>query len=143
MGMGILYVLRLLGNPGDKSATKKYYLFAKICGHKRHKDVLENVPLDTPDKQFATPGKTVSVEPLAYRYSVYRLFRAYASINECLDDHFALLKRSLYSHGWEYRNDPREYVRRIAPICATSPDYADTLAAVINDVERYVKRLGL
>jgi predicted histone-like DNA-binding protein len=41
-GMGILYVLRLLGNPGDKSALKKYYLFAKIRGHKRHKDVLED-----------------------------------------------------------------------------------------------------
>jgi predicted histone-like DNA-binding protein len=42
IGMGILYVLRLLGNPGDASAPKKYYLFAKIRGHKRHKDVLED-----------------------------------------------------------------------------------------------------
>jgi flagellum-specific peptidoglycan hydrolase FlgJ len=71
------------------------------------------------------------------------LFRAYASIDECLEDHFALLKGSLYAHAWEYRDDPREYARRIAPVYATSPDYADTLVAVINDVERYVGRMGL
>jgi predicted histone-like DNA-binding protein len=41
-GLGILYVLRRLGNPGDKSAPKKYYLASKIRGHKRHKDVLED-----------------------------------------------------------------------------------------------------
>jgi hypothetical protein len=44
---------------------------------------------------------------------------------------------------WEYRDDPREYARRIAPVYATSPDYADTLVAVINDVERYVGRDGI
>jgi flagellar protein FlgJ len=102
--------------------------------------------LDTPDKTFTLPEKVVSVEPLAsgkYRYSVYRLFRAYASIDECLEDHFALLKGSLYAHAWEYRDDPREYARRIAPVYATSPDYANTLVAVINDVERYVWLLRL
>jgi flagellum-specific peptidoglycan hydrolase FlgJ len=70
------------------------------------------------------------------------LFRAYASIDECLQDHFALLKGTLYAHAWEYRNDPREYARLIAPIYATSPDYADTLIAVMNDVERIAWILG-
>jgi flagellum-specific peptidoglycan hydrolase FlgJ len=40
------------------------------------------------------------------------------------------------------RNDPREYARLIAPIYATSPDYADTLIAVMNDVERIAWILG-
>ncbi|MDR3266206.1 MAG: glucosaminidase domain-containing protein, partial [Tannerella sp.] len=98
--------------------------------------------LDTPDKQFTLPEKIVSVEPLAsgkYRYSVYRLFRAYASIDECIEDHFTLLKGSLYKYAWEYRNDPREYARQIAPVYATSPDYANTLVAVIEMVERNVR----
>jgi nucleoid DNA-binding protein len=41
-GMGILYTLRLIGNPGDASAPKKYFLLSKIRGHKRHKDILED-----------------------------------------------------------------------------------------------------
>jgi flagellar protein FlgJ len=101
--------------------------------------------LDTPDKQFTLPEKIVSVEPLAsgkYRYSVYRLFRAYASIDECIEDHFTQLKGTLYAHAWSSRNDPREYARLIAPIYATSPDYADTLIAVMNDVERIAWILG-
>jgi flagellum-specific peptidoglycan hydrolase FlgJ len=86
----------------------------------------------------------VSVEPLPsgkYRYKVYRLFRAYTSPDECIEDHFALLKGSLYAHAWSYRNDPREYARLIAPIYATSPDYANTLIAVIDMVEKQIKTI--
>jgi hypothetical protein len=46
----------------------------------------------------------------------------------------------LYRNAWSYRNDPREYARRIAGTYATSPDYAKTLVAVIDTVE---KRLNL
>jgi flagellar protein FlgJ len=102
--------------------------------------------LDTPDKQFTLPEKVVSVEQLTsgkYRYSVYRLFRAYASIDECIEDHYALLKGSLYKYAWEYRNDPREYARQSAPVYATSPDYENTIVAVIADVEREVGKMRL
>jgi flagellar protein FlgJ len=93
----------------------------------------------TPDRQFAPPEKVVSVEQLApdrYRYSVYREFRAYGSIEDSLEDHLSLLKGPLYRDAWPYRHDPREYARRIAGTYATGPDYAKTLIAVIDRVER-------
>jgi flagellar protein FlgJ len=101
--------------------------------------------LNTPDKQFKLPEKVVSVDQLPsgkYRYSVYRLFRVYSSLDESLDDHLALLKGSLYRYAWEYRHDPREYARQIAPVYATAPSYADTLIAVINMVERNVREIN-
>jgi flagellar protein FlgJ len=97
----------------------------------------------TPDKPFTPPEKVVSVEQIApdkYRYRVYRLFRAYDSLEDSLSDHLALLKGPLYQDAWPYRDDPREYARRIAPTYATSPDYAQTLVAVMDSVE---KRLNL
>jgi flagellar protein FlgJ len=96
---------------------------------------------NTPDKQFTPQEKVISVEQLApdrYRYSVYREFRAYASLEDCLEDHLSLLKGPLYSEAWPYRHDPREYARRIAPTYATSPDYAKTLVAVIDWVEKMI-----
>jgi flagellar protein FlgJ len=100
---------------------------------------------DTPDRRFTPPERIVSVEPLAsgrYRYTVYRQFRAYASLDECLADHLALLRGPLYRDAWPSRHDPREYARRIAPTYATSPDYAETLVAVIDRVEREWKKLS-
>jgi flagellar protein FlgJ len=95
----------------------------------------------TPDKQFVPPEKIVSVEQLApdrYRYKVWRQFRAYDSLEDSLEDHLSLLKGPLYRDAWPYRHDPREYARRIAPTYATSPDYAKTLVAVIDKVEKTV-----
>jgi flagellar protein FlgJ len=90
-----------------------------------------------PDKAFTLPEKVISVEQLApdkYCYQVYRLFRAYASLDESLTDHLALLKSPLYQDAWPYRDDPREYARRIAGRYATSPDYAGTLIAVMDRI---------
>jgi flagellar protein FlgJ len=93
----------------------------------------------TPDRPFTPPEKVISVEQLApdkYRYNVYREFRAYDSLEDSLADHLSLLKGPLYSDAWPYRHDPREYARRIAGTYATSPDYAKTLVAVIDKVEK-------
>ncbi|MDR1224079.1 MAG: glucosaminidase domain-containing protein [Tannerella sp.] len=95
----------------------------------------------TPDKQFSPPEKVISIEQLApdrYRYTVYREFRAYDSPEDSLADHLSLLKGPLYSDAWPYRHDPREYARRIAGTYATSPDYAKTLVAMIDKVEKTV-----
>jgi flagellar protein FlgJ len=95
----------------------------------------------TPDKQFVPPEKVVSVEPVGqdrYRYTVYRLFRAYDTPEDSLEDHLALLKGPLYRDAWPCRHDPREYARRIAPTYASSPDYAKTLIAIIDRVEKII-----
>ncbi|MDR1102649.1 MAG: glucosaminidase domain-containing protein [Tannerella sp.] len=98
----------------------------------------------TSDRQFTPPEKVISVEQLApdkYRYNVYREFRAYDSLEDSLADHLSLLKGPLYSAAWPYRHDPREYARCIAGTYATSPDYAKTLVAVIDRVEKMTNLL--
>jgi flagellar protein FlgJ len=110
-------------------------------------NLLQTVEIfSTPDKQFTPPEKVISIEQLApdkYRYTVYRQFRAYDSLEDSLADHLSLLKGPLYSAAWPYRHDPREYARRIAGTYATSPDYAKTLIAVIDKVEKTVSGLEL
>jgi flagellar protein FlgJ len=99
----------------------------------------------TPDKQFTPPEKVISVEQLApdrYRYTVYREFRAYDSLEDSLEDHLSLLKGPLYRDAWPYRHDPREYARRIAGTYATGPDYAKTLIAVIDKVKKVTDELN-
>ncbi|MDR1221946.1 MAG: hypothetical protein LBL07_03585 [Tannerella sp.] len=104
------------------------------------------ITLDKPDRQFTPPERTVSVEQLApdrYRYTVYRQFRAYDTLEDSLADHLSLLKGPLYSAAWPHRHDPREYARRIAGTYATSPDYAKTLVVVIDKMEKTVANLEL
>jgi flagellar protein FlgJ len=94
---------------------------------------------NTPDKTFTPPERIVSVEQISpdkYRYRVYRQFRAYDSPENSLEDHLALLRGKLYDKAWQYRHDPREYARRIAGTYASNPDYAKTLIAVMDKIEK-------
>jgi predicted histone-like DNA-binding protein len=45
--MSVLYVIRQLLNPQDRGARPKFYLKAKIRGHKSHKDILQNAARNT------------------------------------------------------------------------------------------------
>jgi flagellar protein FlgJ len=104
----------------------------------------------TPDKQFTPPEEIISVIQMTdnrWRYSVKRLFRVYDSLDNCLNDHLAILKKPGYADAWPYRNDPKEYARRISDSVgaqyATAPNYASLMAQVIDSVGNYVKELGL
>jgi flagellar protein FlgJ len=112
--------------------------------------VLTTEYFNTPAKRFASPEEVVSITPLddgRYRYRVYRLFRVYDSLEDCLEDHFSLLRKSGYADAWPYRDDPREYARRIVDAVgakyATAPDYAAAMIGCIGTVEKYVNELGL
>lgn len=102
-----------------------------------------------PDKQFTAPERVVSVEHVGdrYRYRVYRLFRAYDSYADCLDDHLALLKKPGYADAWAYRFNAKEFARRIVDNegakYATAPNYAAVMASTIAAVERIVSNNGL
>jgi len=78
---------------------------------------------------------------------VYRLFRVYDSLGDCLNDHLAILKKSGYADAWGYRNVPTEYAKRISDSVgskyATAPDYAAVMLTFINAVERIVKEQNL
>ena len=104
----------------------------------------------TPDVKFKAPERIVSVEwvaPNKYRYRVYRLFRNFASLDECLDNHLALLRKPGYADAWLYRDDPKEFARRLVDNTgakyATAPDYAEVMAAIIDNVAAIVKTSGL
>ena len=100
----------------------------------------------TKDVKFKAPERVVSAEwvaPDKYRYRVYRLFRNFASLDECLDNHLALLRKPGYADAWSYRDDPKEFARRLVDNTgakyATAPDYAVVMASMIDNVTRIVK----
>jgi flagellar protein FlgJ len=104
---------------------------------------------EKPDKRFTAPERVVDVKPAGdrFEYDVYRLFRVYGSPEECLDDHLSVLRGSGYADAWPYRDDPREFARRISDSAgaryATSPAYVGTMHQVIGSVERIAGELGL
>jgi flagellar protein FlgJ len=104
----------------------------------------------TPNKKFILPEKIVDVAASGqdrYKYRVYRLFRVYGSLEDCLEDHLAVLRKSGYADAWPYRGDPKAYAERISDSegarYATAPDYAATMRAMIDGVERLINELGL
>lgn len=106
---------------------------------------------NNPNIKFALPEKVISVSgKLAngnYKYSVDRLFRVYDTLEDCLYDHQALFRKSGYADAWLYRNDPREFVKRLMDDTgwkyATGPEYVKTALSIINTVEQIVKEQGL
>jgi flagellar protein FlgJ len=103
-----------------------------------------------PDRVFALPEEVESVERVSagrYKYRVYRLFRVYPSIAECLGDHLAILRGAAYADAWPYRDDPFEYARRIVDDSgaryATAPDYGEVMRKMIMAVENIIKTEGL
>ena len=104
----------------------------------------------TPDVKFKAPERVVSIEQVSlgkYKYRVYRYFRNFASLDECLDNHLELLRKPGYADAWPYRDDPKEFARRLmdgtGAKYATAPDYAEVMASVIDNVARIAKTEGL
>lgn len=103
-----------------------------------------------PDVSFRAPEEVLGVKQVGdkrYKYTVKRLFRDYDTVADCLADHLAILKKPGYKDAWPYRNDPREYVRRIQDAVgskyATSPDYVDTMDKLFRMVEDAARKEGL
>lgn len=100
----------------------------------------------TADVTFRAPEKVLSVTQVApgrYRYLVKRFFRQYDTVDECLQDHLALLQKPGYADAWPYRKDPVEFVKRIqddkGARYATAPNYVETMQSVFRTVEKYLK----
>lgn len=107
--------------------------------------VLTSEVFPTPNKKFAAPEKVVSVikrRDGRYQYKVYRLFKDFASMEDCLREHLRLFKKPGYADAWPYRKNAREFAKRIVNNkgCkyATDPHYAETMEAMIRSVERIV-----
>ena len=100
----------------------------------------------TSNVKFTAPERVVSVTQVApdkYKYSVYRHFRVYDTLDACLADHLGLLKKPMYADAWPYRHDAKEYARRIVDSTgakyATAPNYATVMAAIIDNVAKIVQ----
>lgn len=98
-----------------------------------------------PDVSFKAPEKVLSVVPLGegrYKYKVKRLFRQYDTVEDCLRDHLAILKKPGYADAWPYRHDPEEFARRLQDAVgsryATAPNYADMMASMFRSVNKYL-----
>lgn len=93
--------------------------------------VLTHEYFNTPNRQFTPPERIVSVvktaTPGRYHYTVYRLFKDFNSLEECLAEHTRLLQKPGYADAWPYRKDAEQFARRICNTrgCryATSPIY--------------------
>ena len=104
----------------------------------------------TPSVKFKAPERVVTIEhvgPCKYKYRVYRYFRNFASLDECLDNHLELLRKPGYADAWPYRDDPKEFARRLVDDTgakyATAPNYVEVMAGIIDTVARIVETEGL
>ena len=105
------------------------------------------------NRKFSSPEKVVKVQDITvsgkrkYRYTVYRLFRNYNSLDQALDDHQQILMGNGYKDAWPYRTDAREYAKRITDGIgckyATDPNYLKTIDSLITTVEKSIQQQKL
>lgn len=108
--------------------------------------VLTSEVFNSSNVKFVAPEKVVSIfkrKDGRYQYKVYRLFKDFDSMEDCLKEHLRLFKKPGYKDAWPYRNNAREFAKRIVNNVgckyATDPNYATTMNAMIASVERIVK----
>lgn len=106
--------------------------------------VLTHEYFNTPNKQFALPERVLSVAKCKtgnrWFYTVYRLFKDFDSIEECLQEHTRLLQKPGYADAWPYRKNAIEFTRRICDghgsQYATAPGYFAQMVGLIKMVNR-------
>lgn len=107
--------------------------------------VLTTEYFSRPNIAFKSPESVVSVSKVnekCYKYKVYRLFRVYGSLEECLTDHLAILRKPHFADAWAFRNDPEEYVKRLVDNIggkyATATNYVPVMHSIINKIRGFV-----
>lgn len=77
---------------------------------------------------------------IAGYYTVYRLFKDFDSLADCLAEHSRLLQKPGFADAWPYRHDAEEFARRICDNrgskYATSPDYLRQMLSLIVSVRK-------
>lgn len=130
-----------------KSKVGKYNLFGITKGSGwtgKTVLVLTHEYFNTPDRTFNAPERVVSVCKVKGRqqwyYTVYRLFKDFDSLADCLAEHSRLLQKPGYADAWPYRKDAEEFARRICDNrgsrYATSPNYLRQLLLLITSVRK-------
>lgn len=104
--------------------------------------VLTHEYFPDPNRRFSPPERVVSVArcktPGRYYYTVWRLFKDFDSLEECLAEHTRLLRKPGFADAWPFRHDADEFARRICDNqglkYATSPVYQQQLLQTIKTV---------
>ncbi|WP_321437182.1 glucosaminidase domain-containing protein [uncultured Bacteroides sp.] len=112
--------------------------------------VLTTEYFKTNQVKFALPEKAVRITPITatkYKYKVYRLFRVYPTISDCLIDHTRILQKPGYADAWPCRHDGYRFVKAISNSVgakyATDPNYVKSMNSIMLRVERTVQKLGI
>lgn len=89
-------------------------------------------------KTFSPPDKVIKklkLENGRWQYTIKRAFRHYETLEECLNDHTSIFKKSMYSDAWPYKDNPLMFALKITDSnkarYATSPAYYTNLRALI------------
>ena len=106
--------------------------------------VLTHEYFSTPDRTFLPPERVVSVckvkNKKLWHYTVYRLFKDFDSLSDCLAEHARLLQKPGFADAWPFRHDAEEFARRICDNrgskYATSPDYLRQMLSLIVSVRK-------
>ncbi len=106
--------------------------------------ILTHEYFNTPNRTFTAPERVVSVCKVKgkqqWYYTVYRLFKDFDSLEDCLREHTRLLQKPCYADAWPYRHDAEEFARRICDNTgnryATSPDYLRQMLLLIKSVRK-------
>lgn len=78
-----------------------------------------------------------------YKYRVIGTFRKYATPEQSFIDHGNFLKSNArYKNAFRYTNDAHKFIEEIAKAgYATDPDYAQTVGIIIDNINKYLKRV--
>ena len=137
----------ILESGWGKARVGKYNLFGITKGSRwTGKTVLIKTHeyFNTPNRTFVAPERVVSVckckSGNRWYYTVYRLFKDFNSLEECLEEHTRLLQKPGYVDAWPYRHDALEFAKRICDGLgskyATAPSYLAQMVGLIKMVSR-------
>lgn len=130
-----------------KSKVGKYNIFGITKGSNwtgKTVLVLTHEYFSTPNRIFTPPERIVSVCKVKgkqqWYYTVYRLFKDFSSLGDCLQEYTRLFQKAGYADAWPYRHDAEEFARRICDNAgskyATDPNYLRLITSIINSVRK-------
>ncbi|EFM01801.1 glycoside hydrolase family 73 protein [Hoylesella marshii] len=137
----------ILESGWGKSRIGKFNLFGITRGSnwKGHTVlILTHEYFNTPNRTFTAPEKVVSIAKCKtgnrWYYTVYRLFKDFDSLEECLQEHTRLLQKPGFADAWLHRQNAEEFAHRICDAqgvrYATSPTYLTQLLILIQTVRK-------
>lgn len=100
---------------------------------------------DNAKVKYRSPEEVLDITPLQsgkFKYKVIREFRDYDSLEQCLQDHFDILRKPHFAHAWKYKDDPEKFIEALQSgklKYATDPNYVSVMKQMFKTVEKLLK----